>query len=361
MSGTRRPRRDGARPFRPSEVPPGARAGLGGSRRAAGATLGGSTGVGARRPRQRPLERLAIALSPSARVATLLRRVAAVLLISATTLAPVPVATGSSVPIVAVTVAGAGLVDPRAIVAASGINSGGNLLAAHLHGAEVGIGALPMIASVTVRAALPGTIHIDIVERAPLLRWASNGVTYLVDGAGRVLATTDSNLLASSADRLIATLPLITDARAESTMELGGSISTALFDAVTRLISLTPSDVGSAATGVALRVDPDWGLLLTARGGPADADWVAVFGTYTSALRPPTMIPEQVRLLRSLLARGEGRFGWVILADARAGTYTDRGVVPPPAGGGSPSTTSPSSSPVNTTNPTTTPYPTASP
>ena len=355
MSGANRPPRDGARPFRPNEMPPGVRAGLGGSRRAAGATPVTPKVEGGRRPRRRPIERIAVALSPSPRVITLLRRLAAVLLILAAVVAPAPVATGSSLPITTITVSGANLVDSTAIVAASGIVAGENLLAARLRSAEVGIGALPMIASVHVRAGLPGTIQIDIAERAPLLQWEANGVTYLVDGAGGVVATADSPLLAPSAASVIGALPLITDARADVTIELGGSISAALFDAATRLTSLVPSDFGSEATEVALRVDPDWGILLTARGGPADAEWVAVFGTYTSNLRPPTMIPEQVRLLRSLLARGEGRIGWIILADARAGTYTDRGVVPPPAGGGATPSPSPSPAPSSTVNPTASP------
>ncbi len=42
------------------------------------------------------------------------------------------------------------------------------------------------------------------------------------------------------------------------------------------------------------------------------------------------MLPGQVRLLRSLLAKRERGVGWVILADAQAGTFTDPGVRPPP-------------------------------
>jgi hypothetical protein len=42
------------------------------------------------------------------------------------------------------------------------------------------------------------------------------------------------------------------------------------------------------------------------------------------------MLPGQVRLLRSLLAKRERGVGWVILADGQAGTFTDPGVRPPP-------------------------------
>ena len=301
-----------------------------------------------------PPKRIAVPRRPSTRVTALAKRLAAALLILAAGVAPLPIATGSSLPIAAIAVSGAHFLDAPSVIAASGIAPGENLLAARMRNAEMGIRALPMIASVQVRAGLPGTIQIDIVERTPLLRWEANGVTYLVDGAGRVVATTDAPFLASSAATAILTLPLVTDARTDVTVELDGSISAALFDAVTRLTSLTPTDVGSRAAALALRVDQDWGLLLAARGGPADAAWVAVFGTYTGNLRPPTMIPEQVRLLRSLLASGEGRFGWVILADARAGTYTDRGVVPPPPGG-TPAPSSPAPTPGSTVAPSASP------
>ncbi len=34
--------------------------------------------------------------------------------------------------------------------------------------------------------------------------------------------------------------------------------------------------------------------------------WIATFGIYTPTLRPPTIVPEQVRLLRSILVeRGD--------------------------------------------------------
>ena len=98
-------------------------------------------------------------------------RLAAALLILAAGVAPLPIATGSSLPIAAIAVSGAHFLDAPSVIAASGIAPGENLLAARMRNAEMGIRALPMIASVQVRAGLPGTIQIDIVERTPLLRW----------------------------------------------------------------------------------------------------------------------------------------------------------------------------------------------
>ena len=53
------------------------------------------------------------------------------------------------------------------------------------------------------------------------------------------------------------------------------------------------------------------------------ATWTATFGFYTPTLRTPELVPGQVRLLRSLMARiGEGRLATILLADTTDGTYT---------------------------------------
>jgi hypothetical protein len=56
----------------------------------------------------------------------------------------------------------------------------------------------------------------------------------------------------------------------------------------------------------------------------AEDPWVAVLGFYGPRLRGPEMIPEQVRLLRSLLAGREARILRVVLAGDREGTFTEK-------------------------------------
>jgi hypothetical protein len=55
--------------------------------------------------------------------------------------------------------------------------------------------------------------------------------------------------------------------------------------------------------------------------GTSPGSWIAIFGLYTPSARPPSIIPGQVRLLRSLLAGREGTVAQVILADAANGTF----------------------------------------
>ena len=62
-----------------------------------------------------------------------------------------------------------------------------------------------------------------------------------------------------------------------------------------------------------------------------------MFGFYTPTLRPPDMIPGQVRLLRSLIAGREGSMYRIVLASDTNGTYLPRSSASPaPAGAASP-------------------------
>ena len=134
--------------------------------------------------------------------------------------------------------------------------------------------------------------------------------------------------LAPTAEAALAAAPLLYDDRVPSPLPTAGQLTATELDVVTRIASLTPEDLGTAATTLTLRLLSDFGFVIGA-AGPA-IEWNAVFGIYSATIRPTSMIPGQVRLLRSLLAGRETGIGWVILADDQAGTYTVKGVRPPP-------------------------------
>jgi hypothetical protein len=91
---------------------------------------------------------------------------------------------------------------------------------------------------------------------------------------------------------------------------LGSVIDPISLDAGYRIASLTPADVGSNAPALAVVVDDDNGFTLSS--GPAG--WVAQFGFYAPTVRKVTVIPTQVRDLRSLLYQwGEAKVAWVRL------------------------------------------------
>lgn len=121
-------------------------------------------------------------------------------------------------------------------------------------------------------------------------------------------------------------LPVVFDRMAsDAGLGLGGVVDPVDLDAGFRLAGLTPTDVGSSAPGLAVVVDDSYGFTVSS----VPAGWVAEFGFYTPTVRKDTVIPEQVRDLRSLLLKlGESHVAWVTLvadiSDNHVNTYISR-------------------------------------
>ena len=226
------------------------------------------------------------------------------------------------------TVLGTNLLDRDAVIAAANIPIGSSLLGVNLREAEEAVADLPLVASVRVSAGLPDGIQIRVREKSLLLRWQIGNLVYAVSESGELLGDVATLNLAPSAAADLEAAPLLIDDRAPSPLPTTGQLTPTELDVVTRLASLTPEDLGTAATALKLRLLSDFGFVVEATG--PSIEWSAVFGIYSATIRPTNMIPGQVRLLRSVLAGRETRIGWVILADDQAGTYTAKGVRPPP-------------------------------
>lgn len=248
-----------------------------------------------------------------------------------------------------ISVVGTLLLDPDAVVAAANIPVGSSLLAVNLRAAEEAVAALPLVASVRVSAGLPDGIQIRVREKSLLLRWQIGDLVYAITESGELLGDTTRLNLAPTAAAALAAAPLLYDDREGSPLLAVGQLTATELDVATRLASLTSEDLGTGATALTLRLLSDFGFVVQATG--PSIEWNAVFGIYSATIRPTSMIPGQVRLLRSLLAGRETRLGWVILADDQAGTYTAKGVRPPspsmsPSPSPSPTSSDPSPSPV---------------
>jgi cell division septal protein FtsQ len=177
--------------------------------------------------------------------------------------------------------------------------------------------ALPAVADAEVSVGLPGTLRVRIVERVPVLAWRGSGTLLLADRDGRVVADAAAGGAAAAAAE---GLPLVADRRTSGAPPaVGGRLDALDMDVATRLLSLVPADLGSAAPALLVGIDERDGW--TVVPGVEDP-WTAVFGFYGSAIRAPEMIPEQVRLLRSLLAGRETRLLRVVLAGSTEGTFT---------------------------------------
>jgi hypothetical protein len=176
---------------------------------------------------------------------------------------------------------------------------------------------LPAVADAEVSVGLPGTIRARVTERVPVLAWRRDDTLLLVDRDGRVVADAGGGSAAAAA--AAEGLPLVADRRTSGPLlTVGGQVDPLDLDVATRLLSLVPSDLGSSAPAILVGVDDQdgWTVVPT-----VEDPWTAVFGFYGPEIRRAEMIPEQVRLLRSLLVGREVQVLRVVLAGEREGTY----------------------------------------
>jgi hypothetical protein len=211
---------------------------------------------------------------------------------------------------------GATFTDEAAIVAALDDARGANLFGLVTPPYEDRLRDIPTVRSADVSVRLPDTLGVRIRERTPILVWRVGARRYLADAEGELFA-----LLPEDPPPAAAGLPVVEDRRAASAgLSVGSAIGAVDLDAATRLASLVPSDVGSAAEALHVFVDDASGFTVRTR----PAGWRAVFGFYTPTLRTPELIPGQVRLLRSLLIGREGQIERIILASETDGTFVPK-------------------------------------
>jgi hypothetical protein len=200
---------------------------------------------------------------------------------------------------------------------------GANLFQLRTGPLDAALSGLDTVREASVQVRLPDTLAVRLEEREPILVWQAGSRRYLVDADGQLFARLGDGLPADAE-----ALPVIDDRRAASAgLSIGRSISPVDLDAATRLASLVPSDVGSAAPALAVVISDASGFVLQ----PRPSDWSAVFGYYTPNLRTPELIPGQVRLLRSLLLGREGLIERIVLASETDGTYIPRPTPAPTA------------------------------
>jgi len=181
---------------------------------------------------------------------------------------------------------------------------------------EADLEELPTVDRASVAVQLPATLVVTLRERVPVLVWRVGARFYLTDTTGSLFARLGDDPPPDAAD-----LPVIDDRRAASAgLSIGARLDPQDLDAATRLASLVPIDVGSAAERLAVRVTDENGFVV--RADPQG--WLAIFGFYTPSLRTPELIPGQVRLLRSLLIGREPLIARVVLASETDGTYVPK-------------------------------------
>ncbi len=172
---------------------------------------------------------------------------------------------------------------------------------------------LPAIAGVDIRIGLPETLDVRLRERHPIVVWAVADKRLAVDDDGLLFADVTGDAAAE-----VAGIPVVRDDRSKSaSLTVGASLDSVVRDAATRLGSLTPSQIGSDAGRLAVRISDERGFTV----GSGAGGWTAVFGFYGRSQRTPELIPGQVQLLTALIAGREDTVQMVILADGRDGTF----------------------------------------
>ena len=206
--------------------------------------------------------------------------------------------------------------------AALAIPDGANAFGLRTGPIEAALEALPGIAAADVAVQLPdGAVVVTIREREAILAWEAGEQPYLADREGVIFAALERGAA------LPAGVAVIEDRRSGSagTMGIGVRLDPVDLDVATRLGSLLPADVGSAASRLRVRITNPDGFVVFVAG-----QWTSIFGFYSPATRPTGMIPGQVRLLRSfLLEYGEDAVARVILASETDGTYVPRATPKP--------------------------------
>ncbi len=186
-------------------------------------------------------------------------------------------------------------------------------------------------ASATV--SLPAEVTVRLDERDPVFIWSDLEESWLVDeegmlfapgeamGAGPGSQVRDEGSAAAVGGAARAALPVVEDGRiVEEPPTVGTRLPAADMSIMRQLLALTPELLGSESEALELRVDQRDGYVLKSR----DSGWRALFGRYTPALQPPTIIPRQVQCLRWLLAAHERKLEQVRLvpSDEACGTFT---------------------------------------
>ncbi|HEX5466260.1 MAG TPA: hypothetical protein VFW92_06250 [Candidatus Limnocylindrales bacterium] len=217
---------------------------------------------------------------------------------------------------------GARYTSRTAIEAALGLGAGRaarlDLVTLRAGPAEQRLRALPAVDAAApeaaqVRVVLPDRLVVAITERHPILAWEV--------GSHRFLADDEGLLFAELGDAGGPDLPTVQDEQTtDAGLAVGRRLDPVAFAAVRKLAAVGPALIGSRASSLRLALTDDAGFTL----GPPNG-WEAIFGLYTTTIRPPSTVDRQVQCLTSLLAAvGEAKLDTIYLsptADA-CGTYT---------------------------------------
>lgn len=191
---------------------------------------------------------------------------------------------------------------------------GTNLLALDTTRLHERLTALPAVAGATVRASLPGSVEVTLVERDVAFVWQTASGDLLGAADGTIFAEVDRG---AAAGDVLADAPRIGDERSMARlMAVGDEVPAIVLDTALRLADLDPAALGSEAGALTVRIDDEYGFGVRSD----DPGWELAFGAFgidprESADEAAARLERQITAVRTLFAsRPEAEIAWV---DAR--------------------------------------------
>jgi hypothetical protein len=170
---------------------------------------------------------------------------------------------------------------------------------------------IPSVARAEVNASLTGSIEARVVEREAAFVWETASARFIGAADGTVFA---GSALDAPPDPALDGLPRVSDGRfAARLITVGDVIPAALLHTAMRVAAIDPAALGSAATGVSISLDDEYGFQLVS----SEPGWSMALGIYGLDPRETTAeadarLERQITAVRTLFASEvETDIGWV--------------------------------------------------
>jgi hypothetical protein len=174
--------------------------------------------------------------------------------------------------------------------------------------------SLPAVASVEVSAVLPDELRVTIAEKQPAFTWITSALRLVGAADGTLIGELP---LDAEVPAELAALPAIDDQRRHSRQLITGDLIPADEVGIAlRLLDVEPALLGSASSGLSVRIDAEYGFILVS----AQPVWQAALGFYGldpagDEVAPQARFEQQAAAIRTLFAsQAETSVRWV---DAR--------------------------------------------
>jgi hypothetical protein len=174
--------------------------------------------------------------------------------------------------------------------------------------------SLPAVATAEVSAVLPDQLRVTIAEKQPAFTWVTSRLRLVGAADGTLIGELPRD---AEVPAELASLPAVDDQRRRSRqLIMGDVIPPDELGMALRLLDVKPALLGSASTGLSLRIDAEYGFVLVS----AQPGWQAALGF--SGLDPAgdevaaeARFDQQAAAIRTLFAtQPEASVRWV---DAR--------------------------------------------